>query len=180
MPRPKDHQAAAVCRQHGLLGVDDQIQQDLLNLVRICEYRRKPRRECLENDHVSCPLFVRAQTQRLTHDGIQIHHRPRRVAFPCERLQVTDDPGGPLGRVVDRIEVASRLVVEPAAREPLRARQNRRERIVELVRHPRHGLPERRQFLGLRQLMVEVARLVLQLLPLCDVVNDRFDAKSLG
>ena len=42
VPRPHDQRASSVRGQHRLLGVDDQIQQHLLNLMRVCENRRKP------------------------------------------------------------------------------------------------------------------------------------------
>ena len=72
-----------------------------------------------------------------------------------------------------------RLFVEAAAREPFRARENRRERIVQLVRHARHRLAERREFFRLRQLVIQLARLILQLLSLGDVADDGFDAQRL-
>ena len=40
-------------------------------------------------------------------------------------------------------------------------------------------LPERRHFLRLQQLVVDVARLVVQLLALADVADERFDAQAL-
>ena len=65
---------------------------------------------------------------------IQIDRRAGRVALAGERLQVADDPGGALGGVVDRIEIAARVVVELACGQPFGACEDGRERVVQLVR----------------------------------------------
>ena len=101
--------------EHRLLGVDDQVQQDLLDLVRIGEDRRQAGGQRLDDRDVGDALFVRAQRQRLAHDLIEIDGRPRRVALARERLQVADDAGGALGGVVDGVEIAAGELVEPPA-----------------------------------------------------------------
>ena len=58
-------------------------------------------------------------------------------------------------------------------REPLGPRQDRRERIVQLVRDAGNRLAERGQLLGLQQLVIHVARLILEFLALADVPNQR-------
>ena len=100
--------------------------------------------------------------QRLAHDLIQFDGRPRGVALPRKGLQVADDAGGAFGGVVNRIEIATRAFVEFEGCQPLGAREDRRERIVQLVRHAGHRLAQRRQFLGLQKLLVDVARLILE------------------
>ena len=62
-------------------------------------------------------------------------------------------------------------------REPLGPAQNRGQRVVELVGDAGNRLAERRHFLGLQQLMVDVARFIVQLLALADVAHERFDAE---
>ena len=54
VPAADDESAAAVRREHRLLGVDDEIQQHLLNLVRIGEHLRQPRRRARRR----CVMFV--------------------------------------------------------------------------------------------------------------------------
>ena len=64
--------------------------------------------------------------------------------------------------------------------EPLGAREDRRERVVEFVGDTGDGLPERRELFGLQQLVIEIARLILETFALADVTHQRFDAKTVG
>jgi hypothetical protein len=112
----------------------------------------------------------------IAHDLIQIDRGAGGVPLARERLQVADDARGALGGVVDGVEIAPRGLVGAPAGEPFGAGEDRRQRVVQLVRHPRHRLAERRQLFGLRELVVEIARLILQLLPFGDVAHHRFDA----
>ena len=72
------------------------------------------------------------------------------------------------------------VVAGEALRQPLGPRQDGRQRVVQLVRHARDGLAERRHLLGLQQLVVEVARLILEVLALADVADERLDAHCPG
>ena len=158
VPGPKDQRAAAVCVEHRLFGIDDEVQEDLLDLMRVGEDRRQPGAERFEDRDVGGPLLVGAERQRFAHDDVEVDGRARRVPLARERLQVADDAGGAFGGVVNGVEVAAGQLVEPAAVQPLGAGQDRRERVVQLVRHARHRLAQRRELLGLRQLVVQVAR----------------------
>ena len=62
-------------------------------------------------------------------------------------------------------------------REPLGPAENRRERIVELVRDAGNGLAERGHLLGLQELVIDVARLVVQLLAFADVAHQSLEAE---
>ena len=94
-----------------------------------------------------------------------------------EGQQVAHDARGALGFAEDDLEPVPRFVVGRPFGEPLRPRQDRGERVVQLVRDAGDGLPERRHLLGLQQLVVDVARLILELLALADVANERVDAQ---
>ena len=82
--RAHDQRAASVRRQHRLLGVDDQVEQHLLNLVRIGEDRRQARGERVDDRDVGDALLVRAQRERLAHDLVEVDHRARASAA-CAR-----------------------------------------------------------------------------------------------
>ena len=125
-------------------------------------------------------LLVGAEPDRVADHLVEFHRRACGVALARERLEVADDARRPLGGVVNRIEIASRQLVEPAARQPLGAGEDRAEWIVQLVRDARDRLTERRQFLRLRKLMEQVARLVLELLALGDVAHHRFEPERGG
>jgi hypothetical protein len=91
VPRTGDEDAAAVRGEHRLLGVDDEVQQDLLELVRIGEDERQSRGERFVDGDVVQSLLVRTQRERLAHDLVHVHHRARRVALAGEGQQVVHD-----------------------------------------------------------------------------------------
>ena len=76
----------------------------------------------------------------------------------------------------NRIDAAPRGGVELALGEALGPREDRRERVVELVRDARNRRAEGGHLLGLQQLVIEAARLVLELLPVAHVAHERLDA----
>ena len=63
-------------------------------------------------------------------------------------------------------------------RQALGPAEDRRERVVQLVRDAGNGLAERGHLLGLQELVVDVPRLVVQLLALADVAHQRLDAQG--
>ena len=67
----------------------------------------------------------------------------------------------------------SRSSIERLFRQPLRPAQDRRQRVVQLVRDARDRLSKRGHLLRLQQLLIQVARLIVELLPLADVANER-------
>ena len=175
--RAHDEHAAAVGREHRLLGVDDQVEQHLLHLVPVGEDLRQPGRQRVDDRDVRDALLVGAQRQRLAHDLVHVHHRARRLPLAREGQQVADDARGALGLAEDRLEAAADRRFERArSRQPLGPAQDRGERVVQLVRDAGNRLAERRHLLGLQQLVIDVARLVVQLLALADVADERFDA----
>ena len=91
VPGAHDQHAAAVRGEHRLLGVDDQIEQHLLELMRIGEHLRQAGGERVDDGDVAEALLVRAQRQRLAHDLIDVDHRARRLALAREGQQVADD-----------------------------------------------------------------------------------------
>ena len=147
VPRADDQRASAVRGQHRLLGVDDQIQQHLLNLMRVGENRRQARRRAPR----SRVMFVTrcsydAQRQRFADDLVQIDHRARGLPFPREGQQVADDARGALGFAEDDVESAPRRFVERCFCDRRSAqREDRRQWIVQLVRDAGDRLSERRQ-----------------------------------
>ena len=175
MPGAEDERAAAVGAEHRLLGVDDQVEQHLLDLVRIGEHLRQPGGERFDDRDVADALLVGAQRERLAHHLVHVHHRARRVALAREGQQVADDLRGALGLAEDRLEAAPGLVVDRALRQPLGPREDRRERIVQLVGDAGDRLPERRELFRLQQLVVQIARLILEPLALADVAHQRLD-----
>ncbi len=154
VPGADDEHAVAVRGQHGLLGVDDEVQQHLLQLVRVGEHLRQARRERGQDGDVRDALLVGAQRQRLLDDGVDVHHRARGVALAREREQVADDARRAVGLGEDHVEAAARLIVGLPLRQALGPGEDGGQRVVQLVRDARDRLAERRQLLGLQQLVV--------------------------
>ena len=177
VPRPQHEDAAAVRLQHRLLRVDDQVEQDLLHLMSVGEDLRQAGGERVDHRHVADPLLVRAQGERFADHLIDVHHRPGRLALPRERQQVADDARGAFRFAEDRVEpAADRRFEGRPLREPLGPTQDRGQRVVELVRDAGDRLAERGHLLGLQELVIDVARFVVQFLALADVADQRFDA----
>ena len=158
-------------RQHRLLGVDHEVEQHLLQLVRVGEHLGQAGRQRLDDGDVGDALLVRPERQRLAHDVVDVHHRARRVPLAREREQVPDDARRAFGFREDDVEAAPRLIVRLAVRQPLGPGEDGGERVVQLVRDARDRLAERGELLGLQQLVVEVARLVVELLAVADVAD---------
>ena len=180
VPGADDERAAAVRADHGLLGVDDQVEQHLLNLMRIGERLRQAGGERLDGRDVVDALLVRAQRQRFANHLIEVDHRARRVALAREGQQVADDLGGALRLAEDGLEAAARVVVGGPLRQTLGPGEDGRERVVELVRDAGDRLTERRELLGLEQLVVEVAGLIFETLTVADVAHERLDAQAVA
>ena len=122
--------------------------------------------------------------ERLAHNVVEVDHRAGRLPLARERQQIPDDLRGPLGLAQDGFEPPLRPFVN-LARGPLRQtlgpREDRRQRVVELVGDAGDGLTECRELLCLKKLMVQVARLFLELLSLADVADQarRFERRRL-
>jgi len=135
VPRPHDEHAAPVRRQHRLLGVDDQVEQHLLHLMRVGERGGQPRGERVNHGDVGDPLLVRPQPERLAHDLVDVDHRAGRLALAREGEHGAHDLGGPLRFAEDDLEAATDCRIERRLlREPFRPAENRGAGVVELVR----------------------------------------------
>ena len=150
VPRAQDQRAASVRANHRLLGIDDQVQQHLLHLVRVGEDERQSGRERFDTSTLVRRCSYDAQRERLAHDLIEVDHRARRVSLSRERQQVPDDLRRALGLAENRLEPAARLVVDRPLRQPLRPGEDVGERVVQLVRHAGDRLAERRELFRLR------------------------------
>ena len=175
--RPHDDGPPAVGANTCLLGIDQEIEQHLLDLVTVGKHFRQPTRERLDHLNVADLLLVGPQRERLAYHLVQIHHGTRGLALARERQQVADNAGGAFGFGQDDFQSLSRLVVDVAFGEPFGPRQDGRQRVVQLVGNAGNGLAERGHLLGLQQLVTAIARLVVQFLALADVADEGFNVK---
>ena len=178
VPCANDQNAAAICRQHRLLRIDDEIQENLLDLIAVGKHLRQPGREGINHSDVRNPLFVCPQGEGFTDDLIEIDHRARRLTLAREREQIADDARGTFRFAEDRFEAAPNWFVERGAlRQSLCPAEDGRQRIVQLVRDAGDGLAERGHLLCLQQLVINVPRLVVEFLALADVADERFHSE---
>ena len=134
MPGPDDEGAAAVGGKHGLLGVDDKIQQHLLDLIAVGKHLRKARCQRINHNDVRHALFVGAQRERLPCDLIDVHHRPRRLPLAREGEKVAHDSGRALRLAENGLEASTDRVLEAwTLREPFGPTEDCGQRVVELV-----------------------------------------------
>ena len=178
VPGADDERAATVRADHGLFGVDDEVEQHLLDLMRIGERLGESGGKRLDGHDVVDALLVRAQRQRFADHLVEIDHGARRVALAGEGQQVADDLGGALRLAEDGLEAAARVVVGRPLRQAFGPGEDGRERVIELVRDAGNCLPEGRELLGLEQLVVEVAGLIFEPLAVADVAHERLDAQA--
>jgi hypothetical protein len=95
-----------VSREHRLLGVDDQVEQHLLQLMAISQDLRQPGSKGVDDRDVRDTLLVGAERQCLANDLIDVHHDACRLSLACEGEEVADDPCGPLRLAQDGLDAA--------------------------------------------------------------------------
>src|SRR4030095_12710690 len=79
----------------------------------------------------------------------------------------------------DRFESAADRLLEPRSLlQPFRPADDRRQRGVQLVGDAGDRLPESGHFFGLKQLMIDVARFIVELLALADVAHERLEPQA--
>ena len=168
-------------REHRLLGVDRQVQKDLLDLVRVGEHVRQSGRQRVDDDDVGDALLVGAERQRLAHDLVDVDHRASRLAFARKGEQVADDAGRALRLAENDFQSSPNGRLERRLlRQALGPGEDRGQRVVQLVRDARYRLAERGHLLRLEKLVIDVASLVVELLALAHVPNECLDAQTVA
>ena len=125
-----DGQPARRAAAHRLLGVQDQIEQRLLQLAAVGNHRRQPRVELGHELDAAQPELVGAQRQHALHEIGDVLRRPRRGLPSRKRQQVADDARRALRLLGDAPQVVSDLLARPRrlARAQSRSRAAARSR----------------------------------------------------
>ena len=114
VPGADDQRAAAVRAEHGLLRVDDQVQQHLLDLVRIGKhFAGVPTASASRMLMLLMRCSYERSAKRFAHDLVEVHHRARRVTLAGERQEIAHDLGRALRLAQDRFETALGLLDRP-------------------------------------------------------------------
>src|SRR5207248_2974971 len=82
--------ALAVAFEHRLFSIDDQIQEYLLQLMRIAQGLRQIRREIGDQLDIADFQFVRAQINSLRDDAVDVRRFPLRFLLARKSQQVLD------------------------------------------------------------------------------------------
>ena len=142
--RPHHDIAGARRGVERLLGVHQQVQDDLLDLLAIDQHRQRLGGALHAQRDVLLPQVIGPQLGCLPDDLIEIGRRAIGRAAPDERQQVADDVPGPARFTPDDLEIAAhhrRIVV--VVDQQLDAADNRLQRVVDLVRHTGDQLADR-------------------------------------
>ena len=176
VPRPHHQRAAAGGGRHRLLGVDHQVQQR--PAAAGADRRRRAAgptasasiRTMLPSRCSCCRSASVSRTTSLTSTVARVECRLRANVSRCRTMRAARSASW---RIVS--SPCADLRAGLPARHPLGPHQDRGERVVQFVRDAGDRLAEHRHLLGLEQLLVEVARLLLELPALADVAEQRVD-----
>ena len=152
--RPNDNAAFGLKRFDGLPRVPQDVDEDLLELVRIGHDRRQAGSELLHDRDITRAKVVGHDLEYFLDDSVQRHQLAFRRLLTGEAQQAVHDLVATVSTLGDALEVALRLFVGLGALQQLRKTDDRREGVVELVRHAGHELADRREFLALDQLLL--------------------------
>ena len=134
VPCADSERAAVVGGAHGLLGVDDQVQQHLLDLMGVGEDLRQGRGQRGHDLDIGGLLLVSAEREGFGDHLVDVDHRARRLPLPRERQQVADDPGRTVRFAENDVHASPGLVIQRFLGQALRPAQDRGERVVQLMR----------------------------------------------
>src|SRR4029077_3837069 len=125
--------AVAASLQNRLFRVDEQVQDHLLELIRIGQrWRKTVCQAALDNDVFDFE-FITAQGQGALHNLVEVHAGALGFCLPGKKEQVLDDAAGALRLLEDLLGLAELGRSQAVAEEKLRIAHDGRERIVQLV-----------------------------------------------
>ena len=153
----------------GLLRVEKQIQDDLLELLRVSVGRRQARLVLGNDGDAGESELRRAEHQRLLDDLRQVHRPAGGRALPREEKEALDDLGHAIALGHDELDRPADLGRRVAGEHELAMADHDGQGVVELVRHARDELAHRGELgrldelgLGLLERAEPGARLLVQ------------------
>jgi len=118
---------------HRVVGIGDEIHQDLMELVGVRPQRRQPGGELAGHlDTVRAQLVGQHLESALDHH-VDRHRPALRWPLPGQGQEVLHDPGAPVGRGLDLLGAAGQRFVLGAFAQQVSVPGQHRQRIVELV-----------------------------------------------
>ena len=162
VPDSQAETARALLAAHGVVGVGDQVDEDLVELMGIGPEHGQTLGNVDDDLDAVGPELVAEELDRpvehLLQHGAAALGRP----LPGQRQEVADDPHAPVGGVADSLGpvLDARILVGPVQQLGLPA--DDRERVVELVRHPGQQGAHGGDLLALEQLLGALANRLLE------------------
>ncbi len=160
-----------------MLGVDQQVEHHLLQLVRVREHVRQVGSQRRRHPDAGTLQVGFPQAHGFGDDLVDRDHQARGVALAGECEQLARDPRGALGFLVQGREACGERRAGALQAESLGQREDGAERVVQFVRDPGHRLAQCRHLLGLQQLLIEVPRLLFASPALADIPNQEIDSR---
>ena len=150
--RTNDDGAWSIDRHECLLGVDQQIENHLLELGGVRPDLRLARVEVERDGDVQRREVIRPQGERAPRDVVHVHEGALLAAGAGEREQIRGDASDARRFVVHHLEHLAVLGLQLVQQQRLREAGDDRGRIVDLVGHAAHELPHRGELLRLLEL----------------------------
>ena len=127
----------------GLLGVQQQVEHDLLNLLAVDDDDRNVVRQLFAQLDVRRPAFEGAEHERRAHDFVQVGDRPIQRRLAGEGQQMVDDLRDAVGVGVNLLQIVAHLFFRVAPEQQLGEADDALQRVVDLVRDAGDQLTDR-------------------------------------
>ncbi len=140
---------------HGVMGVVDDIQEDLLQLIIVGHDPRQVFGQFLDYLHVVQPQLIVAKTEGTFYDLVDVHLCSLRPLLTGEGEQVLHYPLRPHSIVVNPLQILLDTLVHIADLQELGVSHDRSQRIIQLVGHAGDHLANGRKLGRLDQMRLE-------------------------
>ena len=159
---PDGQQAAAATLHHGVGGVVDDVQIDLLHLMRIGDHRRQGGMKIsLDHDVVDLQIVI-AQGDGIFDNVAQIDMRFMGLVLAGKRQQILHDSLGPLGLLVKFPHIIGAALFQLLHFQKLRVADDGGQRIIQFVSNARDQLADGRHLLALQKLFLGAAQVLIR------------------
>src|SRR5216684_3553440 len=138
---------------HRVIGVIEDVQENLLELLRIADHTRQIGIQGFQNLYAVAGKIVGAQFDRLAQHDVDLHRLPAGRGLTRKAEQVVYNFFRALRLQQDDLEIVFRLLgYSRIFQEQIRKTDNSRQRVINLVRDARDQLADGGHFLGVRKL----------------------------
>ena len=141
---------------HRVLGIEQQVQNHLLNLFTVDEHERQILGVVLVESDVRVHELILSERDGAADDVVDVEGRALGSRSANEREKVADDLGRPVRFRAHQLEVGDRLLPRFALEQQLGEPHDCLQRVVQLVGDPRDELADGREPLAVNQLLAHL------------------------